>query len=430
MNFLDQVLTSPTSTANCLKWIIEHVKQLNLDNAIHTLQRIENKRSKTTDMINIFPQEDTDFNAMESVYFGNYMIEKVIIYAQGSKTIHLNGLFDKNKQIRVGALYNHFSDVFKMPARSELELLPTLMIPIFAEQMALQQGPVQNIQRFYHIFATNKDINAAYKNKFGMKLTSIVLMYMGVFAYVYYKKNPKAKDITYNFTPKELIQYFSTIPGLTRNDITLFLEMVSCTRERYKKEYFSFRSKKDGSAYAYAAQESFDRSLPRISYRFPFLNNEDGTYSLISLVSLNESMKMERVYRLLTEVSKSFKGSYMGPAIEKYARALVNTYSKGIPHLNPKDGGDEQYGSRANRKHQPDAILETDEYILLIECKANAFNLDLYKHLSKKDIKKFVDGVGTSLKNINEYLSFHSDRLKSKTVLSVLVYYEGHAHMY
>lgn len=184
------------------------------------------------------------------------------------------------------------------------------------------------------------------------------------------------------------------------------------------------RQDQTGKQYNYDYQEYFDRSMPRINYSYPLLKYNGG-YLLTSNVALTQFLKMDRIYRMMTEeINDSFKSDYIGPAIEQYARFLVDRYARTITYLNPITGGDKPYGPKKSHWKEPDAILETDEFILLIECKANPFSMKLLKDFDTKSFTKTIQSVETSITNINRYLTYHEKRLKEKKVIKMLVFFE------
>lgn len=125
------------------------------------------------------------------------------------------------------------------------------------------------------------------------------------------------------------------------------------------------------------------------------------------------------------EISNDFKSKYVGPAIEEYVKYIANEYKNTNLELNPSVYGNEKYEIGGNKKDEPDVILETDEFVLFIECKANAFGLGFLKDFNQKNFDKTLKAVATSIENIDRYIGLHKERLNGKTIFRFLVFYEG-----
>jgi hypothetical protein len=425
--FVDHFNAHTTTYQNCLKWLVRHTHDLDFESAFNVFRAIENLHSDPINGINLFPGR----MSLVSLTFGNYMIEKIIVYAQGDKEICLNSvpnhtLCSKNN-VSLVHLFNRYNEGAK-PEKSDINPIASLLLTYSSEQIRLQHNPMPDFTRFYYLFSKNEKINNAFFEKFRIELQTFSLLCFLLYAFVITKIS-KEKNKKYFFTAEELKTFLSTASEISSNQIDIFLENVSIDRENYRLFYFQMRQNQ-GNLDNFNTQEIYDRALPKITFSFALLQYK-GNYLITSIASLHEFLKMDRVYRMLTkEIDKDFKGAHIGPAIEEYARFLTRKYSRYIQDLHPNCTGNKKYYINKEKKDEPDAILETDDFVLLIECKASAFSIELFKSLNKKSIQRLIADVNKSIVNIDNYLKFHHDRLAGKKVIKLLAYYEGQADWY
>ena len=89
-------------------------------------------------------------------------------------------------------------------------------------------------------------------------------------------------------------------------------------------------------------------------------------------------------------------------------------------------GGNKIYKPNRKRQyHEPDVIFETDEYLLLIECKSTPFSLDLLKQREAKSLNGIEEDIHTSTENIDRYLDYKDLKNTNKKVIKFLVYFDA-----
>ncbi|MDD3770301.1 MAG: hypothetical protein PHV10_06815 [Sulfuricurvum sp.] len=411
----------PLMYTNCLKWIIRHTTLLDFRHAFNIFNRLENQFSKPEHGVNFF---SNDFLPIQHGLFGGYMLEKVIVYSNGESLINVNTVRNNfpSGDINLGDFYNRFNNVQKTLKSSAVSTLSTIMIPIMSEQLRLQKPLYPDLIRFFKCFGEDETISAYFEDTFHINFRKMYLLGFALFAYIVIQHRNGRSIIQFKTT--EFINYIQAIPDVSSDDIEIFLNSIALTREQYIDKYHSARLDLKGNPYDYAYQEYFDRALPRISYSYPLLKVNES-YLLISFASYIQFLKMDRFYRMLTfDISKDFKSTHIGPAIERYVASLASKYAETIPSESPCIHGNKGYKHKG-KKDEPDVILETDKHILFIECKANAFGMHLIKEFDTKSFEKIVSSVKISIANINRYLTVHSERLNGKTVHKMLVFYEG-----
>lgn len=426
--FINHFKMNPVSTHNCLKWLVRNVQELGFEESFNVFRAIENFSSDPDNGIDLFPGRMD----LISLVFGNYMIEKVIVYAQGKKNVSLDTIREhhlcSNNEVSLRNLFNHYNEGAK-PEKRDINPTASILLTYSSEQIRLQHKPMPDFVRFYCLFSKNEKINTAFFEQFQIELQTFSLLCFLLYAYIITKIS-KEKKRRYFFTSEEFKIYLSSASEISSDHIDIFLANISINRENYQSLYFKMRKNTEDILDKFETQEIYDRALPKISFSYPLLQYK-GNYLITSLASLDEFLKMDRVYRMLAqEIDKDFKGNYIGPAIEEYARFLTREYSKHIQEFHPISGGNVKYDINKEKKDEPDAILETDQYILFIECKASAFSIDLFKSLTKKSIQRLFNDVNKSMININRYLSHHHERLLGKKVIKLLVYYEGQSDWY
>lgn len=421
-SFIDSYVKKPNTFHNSLRWIIRNIEGLDFDHAFNIFNRMENYNSIPEHGINFFP---TTSMPMVSGLTGGYMLEKVIVYSNGNRRIDIDtiNLNTPKGEIKLSTLHNRFNSLESINPDSKISQLSTIMIPIMSEQLRIQKPLYPDLIRFYRCFGQHKAIAGFFEDTFNIELRKMFFLGFLLYTYIINEYQNKRSIITFKIEP--FIYYIQSVTEISREDVEIFIKNISLTREEYKTKYHELRLDPNGKRYDYSYQERFDRALPRVSYSYPLLKIEDR-FILTSLNSYLEFLKMDRFYRMITfEISRDFKSKHVGPAIEQYVKSLANSYKETNLEVNLNVYGNEKYYIESEKKDEPDVILETDDYILYIECKANAFGMKLLKEFDSESFEKTLDAVKISLENINRYHEFHSERLKGKKVYKILVFYEG-----
>lgn len=369
--------------------------------------------------------KDSVPNKLRSQMFAGYLIEMFIVFAAGTKEIFLDHPryirsghhFRKNKHIRTSTLHNQFFNLSRPRKNGGLSTLANLMLPTAFEQFDIQITYIPDYARFYEIYASNNEVNQIFLARIGLSLKKYIGFSWAIYTYVNSEK-------TRTFTINDLVDYLSDA-NITKEEIQVFLNMISLERDKFREKYLGFRKKKDGSYFPYEDLETFDRGLPKISHFYPLLK-EGEHYHFISNSSYHEFMKMRSVYRTMTEgfEDMNFKSNYVGPLFEEYVRKLLTRYNN-ENHLEAEVYGDEEYEVQKGKgKKEPDAILETDDYIVIIECKSTPFSLNLLKYSSSEYLNKLKESVKTSAKNIENFLNYRYTG-KNKDIVKILVFHEA-----
>jgi len=420
-SFISEYTTKPEFYHNTLRWIIRSTEKLNFNHAYNLFNRIENHYTIPEHGINVMPPKSLP---MLSGILGGYMLEKAIVYAKGSNRIHIDTIRTSapKGEISLVALYNQYNSLYRPHSASTISQLSTIMMPIMSEQLRIQKPLYPDLMRFYRCFGQDGAIADFFIKTFNIDIRKMYFLGFLLFAYIIneYSKN---KDVIV-FTAEAFTYFISSVTEISKEDVEIFLSNISLTREEYIEKYHAIRFNSDQKPYDYSHQERFDRALPKVSYSYPLLKKDDK-YMLISLNSYYEFLKMDRFYRMITfDISKDFKSTHVGPAIEKYVESLAKAYASTIPDQHPNVYGNRGYKLKG-KKDEPDVILETDDYVLYIECKANAFGLKLLKEFDTNSFQKTLTAVEISKVNIDRYQKVHEDRLKGKKVFKILVFYEG-----
>ncbi|MDD4950822.1 hypothetical protein [Sulfuricurvum sp.] len=420
-SFIATIIDADTSHQNNLKWIIRKTKEFDFETVITLFREIENYHCKK-EFGKSFSRHTMNMPLLSGL-FGGYMIEKTIVYAAGNKRVFLDyELYQTWDGISINDIYNRYNSFSAARETSVLEPIATMMLSISSEQMRIQRNPMPDMRRFYLTFGNDSKSNTAFTMEYGVGLP--VMLHLSFILYIYvFGIGDGNTGIKSYFTKDEFVNKINSKSGISSKDIDQFFNSISIDREEYVKEYLNRRTNKNGTYYPYEEMELFDRAIPKVSYSYPLLRYKGG-YFLPSLQSLQEFLKMDTFYRMLSNAGNNAKGLIVGPAIERYARMLMNEYKQTIPDENPDVYGDEEYYYNG-KKHAPDAILETDSYLLFVECKANPFNLGLLRDFDEETFEKLVKSVEISTENINRYISLNSDRFGDKRVYKMLVYYEG-----
>lgn len=422
--FIDQYTNKSTTYTHSLKWIIRNVATMDFSKAFTLFNQIENYFIAPEYGFKFREQHD-ELIYLVSGLFGGYILEKIVVFANGNKSIDIDTINTNSPkgEISLRTLHNRFNSVSRVSTPSTINSLSAIFIPIFSEQLRLQRPLFPDFRRFHRCFGKNKAISDLFLEKFEIDLRKMYLLSFWLFIFINAQYRKGYKFI--QFEPEQFVAYATAAGSIDEKDVLIFLEAISTSRVDYIAKYHELRTNQSGKHYDYNYQEYFDRALPRISYSYPLLRH-DGKYLLISLASYYQFLKMDRFYRMITmEISEDFKSKYVGPAIEEYVKYIANEFKNANPELNPRVYGNEKYKVDGKKKDEPDVILETDEFVLFIECKANAFGLGFLKDFDQKNFDKTLTAVTTSVENITRYIGLHKERLSGKTIFRFLVFYEG-----
>lgn len=372
----------------------------------------------------IEPEDKTRW--LRTVIFSSYILEMYFAYAKRNKKIYIDTKYwatmveqkvPQKECLSFTKLYNLFNDIH-IEREAKLSSLVDIMLPILYEQMELQTTYVASYIRFFRIYANNDEINSIFRERKGISLKRFVAL--GWIALGYLSKKDK------QVIPIDDFRSFAAHTFMQNDDLEAFFALIASTREEFREKYFRMRKKADGNWYSYEEREAFDKGLPKISYFYPFIDNEDGTYSLISFTAFKQFMKLRSLYRTMTEefTDIEFKSVYAGPLFEDYVRSLTRKYDE-LTGIHGFIGGNVEYSPKKGLKYdEPDVIYDTDEYLLVIECKSTPFSLNLLQNREPESLVRMKEDIEKSIRNIERYTEFKYPDGIDKRIVKILVYYD------
>lgn len=359
--------------------------------------------------------------------FSTYVIEAFFAYSEGDKNFYLDFTRWNEKKIHEFNEVHHCSlrdlrylstDMFSTTHSGSINSLAKILLPLAFEQMDIQITFRLASNRFYYIFASNDTINSIFQERTGISLKKYMALAWIIYAYILKNGSSfKLDQNLLNFTNKYI----------TEDELIIFLNMISLTREEFKKKYFDFRKQDNGTLFDYEIREYFDKGLPKISFFYPLIREGD-IYLLTSYTSFHEFFKMRAAYRYMTEqfVDIEFKSKYAGPAFEKYVRWLIEKYNTTFNLEGIVYGNNEYYPKKGIKWHEPDVVFETQDYMLIIECKTTPYSLNLLKFAQNKDLERLKESIKKSIENINDrFLTYYSEKFKNKKIVRIVVFYEA-----
>jgi len=363
---------------------------------------------------------------LRTVIFSSYILEMYFAYAKGKKKIYIDTKYwatmieqkvPEKERLSFSKLYNLFNDIH-VDREAKLSSMVDIMLPILYEQMELQTTYVASYVRFFKIYANNHEINTIFKERKGISLKRFVALSWVALGYL----SKKDKQVI----PVDDFMDFLSHTIVQSDEVEAFFILISSTRDQFQDRYFQMRKKTDGTWYSYEEREAFDKGLPKVSYFYPFINNEDATYSLISFTAFKQFMKLRSLYRTMTEefTDIEFKSIYAGPLFEDYVRSLTVKYEE-FMKLGGTVGGNLEYSPKKGLKYdEPDVIYDAREYLLTIECKSTPFSLNLLKDREPESLIRIKDDIEKSIKNIKRYVDFKYPDGIDRRVVKILVYYD------
>lgn len=370
-------------------------------------------------------EPEDELTGLKIQIFSSYMLEMYFAYAKGKNTLYLDTEYWDKKQatverdtrINFSKIYNLFNGMY-IKRESKISTMVDIMLPIIFEQMELQTTYVSSYVRFFKIYADNEEVNTIFEERKGLSLKKFVALSWVIFGYT--QKNDKL------VISKEDFETFASSTSITKEEINIFLKLISSTRDKFKELYFQFRKRSDGSWFDYEVRESFEKGLPKISYFYPFIDNEDYTYSLISFTAYKQFMKLRGLYRTMTEefTDIEFKSSYAGPLFEDYVRDLVEKYEALTSHGGLIGGNETYFPTKKIKYDEPDVIYDTNDFLLFIECKSTPFALNLLQEREPESLTRMKDDIEKSIENIDRYMNYRHPKGVKKRVVKILVYYD------
>lgn len=229
---------------NTLKRLLHEVKDLSFSQHNYATLLAIDKYGAFGDGINIYLDVNRYTGEVKSIrpetdrlmtkLFTSYLLEMYMCYANGDSEIFIDSTYWSARKpklttrniaslAKIQRLYN---DIYA-ESHGSLNSIANLMLPITHEQIEMQEGYERYLNRFYKIYGSNEDINEIFKIHFGISLKIYMAIAWGVFAYTFHKKTA--------FDSDEIMVYLSSTKA-DRNEVEIFLSMISLKREELKKQ--------------------------------------------------------------------------------------------------------------------------------------------------------------------------------------------------
>lgn len=343
-----------------------------------------------------------------------YFIEKYLVYesSSGVRGILANDIVKSSNIISTQSSFN------------KENLLNEVFFYLSYEQFTLQDYRFTNdYYRIVNMFQSSEDALNIIEKEFKLPLFKMISLHHFLVIWIFNEKAPSVRFSISRFKKSVL----ESIRNVTERELDIFLDNLLISHDKFKDIHCNFRYKKDSKGkvlldknnkpinMSWEEQSPIDRSFPKISYSFPLLSTNDNKHMILtSYTALRESLKLERYIREITSIPR-FKSDYYGPLLEEYIKILFCDYYKDN-QIEVKIYGDEVYTIGKNEYKAPDVIIENDQYVIFIESKTSAFNLEkALKNFSTEEHEKYFKDIEKSSKNINRYLDVNTE-LKEKKI--------------
>lgn len=347
-----------------------------------------------------------------------YIMEKLIVLTNDSGR---EPLFLQNNMSKIFNSFNELNNFAKTGGKFSLG---KFMFMMSYEQMYIQENSyTKDILRLKNLYKDSAEVDDFIKGRFGLSFNKLIFLHWILFAYII--RNKKT-TIYFSIADFKAFSTGRTEFSITTEEIDSFLEYVLISEQEFKDKYFDIRKDKQTGAFiSYERMTYLDRYLPRVSYWYPLIKDEDKIM-LVSYTSLLQFLKFNRLYSLIyhNEDIANFKSRIHGRCVSDYIREYA---IKKAPEA--KIYGDEKYTVGRNKYDEPDIIIEFETYVLIIEAKSKPF--DIVKALSDFDNYNFhkIDGDrDKSIKNIDRYLK-HINPFEGKKIYRFVSYFFEHPVM-
>ncbi|MDX4060411.1 hypothetical protein Q6A89_07790 [Aliarcobacter skirrowii] len=226
----------------------------------------------------------------------------------------------------------------------------------------------------------------------------------------------KQKHVVYGIRKKEFKRYLytSVIKQISENDIDLFFDSISISKEKFIELYKSYRIDKNGNTISYDKLNIIDAFLPKVSFHYPFIKYDKDSMMIVSYTALMQHMHLERIFSMIAE-DDYYRSNTLGPLLEKYIFNLfLSMQKKQKDIIKVHYYEQQQYNPKKGiTRHLPDIIIEGNDFIIFIESKTSAVNLkDAMHDFSKDTFENAIEAVEKSKTNISEYIKYNPLSIK------------------
>ena len=416
-----KAMNKPHITSTNLKTLVNRVRKYDYSIEINTiLLKIDAYANlDTDDYIDYFKdlQNEPFVRALYTKIFLPYLTEKFIIFQniKGQKTISKSEL---------NQLYNDFNNMSTVEQKNDGTFISELFFYIGNEQIPLQERDYQHrLFRFYKTFKFRNDIDDEVLAILSMSMEKFTILCWALYAYIH-----KIKKIKIVFNTDSFKKFVLNADNdYSEENLESFIKYISLPIEQFKNEYLKLRKidfDENNNLLSYDEQSKIDKFLPKISFYYPFYI-KDNNYYITSFTSIVQFLRLERVYNEISEqLIANNKTNLLGKSIESYVKNEIENYKVSNSISGSVFGGKEYKPNRKLKFDEPDVIFETDEYMIIIECKTSAFHLIKSLHSFKREVSNRIENdLEKSIKNVDDrYLHYNPTQ---KKIYKFLMYFNA-----
>lgn len=341
-------------------------------------------------------------------YIMGNLIEKYIVFSE--KSLSCRNLSINDERIFHNIIINSGS------LNEDDNFLSRLMFSMSSEQMIFQD---RNLEQYFFrmitIFSNCLETRNLIRNKIGLELEEIFLLYKAIASYVI-----SFKKVVCNFKIsgfKEYILKGDLKHKISEDKIDNFLKFILIDLNDFINKYQDYRKNKN-IFMSYEKLNQIDKYLPKVSFHNPFIKINDNNILLVSYTALNQFMHMENLFYLIAEEkNNNYKSEVFGYLLEKYIGLMAYEFSiyHGIDlKIHYSDKKNQVYKVGKYKYDFPDVIIESDKFIIFIESKVSAFNLkNTLINFCEDSFSNTIEAIEKSQKNIDRFLKHNPLKLEN-----------------
>jgi len=341
-----------------------------------------------------------------------YMVEKFLVF---SNCGNLKDNEDIDDTELFNTVYNSFLNAGEIEKdKDHLDFASKLLFSLYYEQFEIQKP--YNIEletfRLLNLYKSFPEVSIWFIDKFGVSFEEFYTIAMSLIILI----NKQEKPIG-NIPINEFIQFAKVKESITNDKIQSFIDYIVIGFDTFIQKYHDLRTSIGSNGIkqklTYEKLQQVDKYIPKLSFLYPILLNEQKTHLLIiSYTSLFMFLRFERIYLDIyhnKDIPK-FKSNIHGYAVNDYVKRFIETT---IDHSVKLYGDEKYFPMKDNGKlskierHAPDVIVEYEHFVIFIECKSKPF--DLMKaliHFDEYKFDKIFEEAQTSETNIMNYLKY------------------------
>lgn len=333
------------------------------------------------------------------LFFSN-IIEKYIVYTDENKEIDIT---EEDLKLYHDMLVNSKS------VEERKNIMANIFFKLSHEQMILQERYFeQYVFRMVTIFEDCEVSKEKIKELTTLDFEKLISLIWFLFAHIV------TQDKVISYVNREVFKRALNnrdIINVSEEDIDIFFDFISISKDEFRKKYFYFRTDSQGKLLSYEKLEHVDQYLPKPSFYFPFLKTDKNTLQLVSYTALMQFVHLESVFSLIADSDIKYRKQYLGDLLEKYIFKLFLNFqdTQGDDVIRVHYYEDQTYfPTRRITRHYPDIIVEGKDYIIFIESKSSALNLkEAIQNFNEESFSNTIKAIDKSKININEYLKYN-----------------------